>query len=165
MGIFVLVTSAMGNKCYLYPISNFKLLFNVSIMCVVLCRCVYSQKDKMPFNNISSTYSPLSPPQYPMIPKTTKSCIYFLFSSEFILPQYYSKSSSNACSSPPKKPKFFLLMLSVCFFFPLMNISNHVHLVGWLLPPYFYLRFTEYPNQVLGIQQPKYYHILMSSSS
>ena len=120
----------MGNKCHLYPVSILNISFNVRMRCGVMCRQVSSQKYNMPFNDSSSTSSSLNPPQYSMIKNTTRSLISFLCSYDFILNQSSSKSSSDACSSYIDKQKFFLLIPTVHSLFHLMNLSNHVPLVG-----------------------------------
>ena len=129
MEILVLVTSTMGNKNHLSPVSPFKNPFNMRILFGFLCRQISSKK-YMSFNNSSGASSLLNQPQHSMITNTSRSLIYFLCSSEFFLPQYSYKSSSIAFSACPGKPKFFLLILLLRFLFLLMNLSNHVPLVG-----------------------------------
>ena len=119
----------MDNKCDLYPVSPLNTPFNISIICDVLCRSISSQKYKTPFDYSNSTSSPLSLPQYSMTTNTTRSSIYFLCYSYFILPQYSSNSSSTTCSATPDKPKLFIVMLPVRFSFPLENLSKHALLL------------------------------------
>ena len=89
MRIFVFVTYSIGNRCHISPVSPLNPPFNVRIMYCILCWYISSQKYKMTFNNSSVNSSPLSPPQYSIITKSSTSSISFLFSSDFILPQMF----------------------------------------------------------------------------
>ena len=129
-GIFVLVKFAIGNSFHLSPVSPLNPPFSVIIIWGFLCWQVYPQRGKNPFKESSGTYSSLSPSQYSIITNTDRSSISFLCYSDYVIPQYYSKSSSPAFIASPNKPNFVIFILPVHFLFPLMNLLNHLILVG-----------------------------------